>query len=157
MPARRKYIAGDCDASAGQSKLALQSKGAGFPRTAACDLDEMIIATPKFELARNCILHHGSAKQTIAVHVDSAGVQASGSHSLVRAFAPACSGGVSLINISPVWRHSVDGPIRLERRPSSQVETFRSARGQTKRFALAAVRGGMEKNAFVIEPSRSFG
>jgi len=133
-------------------KLALQSKGHWFPADGSISLDEMIIAMPKSNL-RGTASFTTVPQTNFAVHVDSAGIQASDSFVWYRAFAPGIAEGVSLDQYFTGAATFRGWPIRLETAAfSSQGGNISLGAGGGQTIRVAAVRGGMEKNAFVIDP-----
>jgi len=133
-------------------RLVLRSKGRWFPADGSINLDEMIIAMPKSNLRGTASLT--TVPQTnFAVHVDSAGIQASDSLVWYRAFAPGVAEGVSLDQYFTGGATFRGWPIRLETAAFSSQGgniSLGPVGGQTIR--VGAVRGGMEKNTFVIDP-----
>jgi hypothetical protein len=132
--------------------LSLQAKGRWFPADGSINLDEMMVALPKSNL-------RGSASFTtvpqtnFAVHVDSAGMQASDLLAWYRAFAPGVAEGVSLNQYFTGAATFRGWPIRLEAAAfSSQGGNISLAAGDAPPIHVGPVRGGMEKNSFVIDP-----
>ena len=133
-------------------KLALQSKGRWFPVDGSINLDEMIIAMPKSNL-RGTASFTTVPQTNFAIHVDSAGIQASDSLVWYRAFAPGVAEGVSLDQYFTGAATFRGWPIRLETAAfSSQGGNISLGTGGGQSIRVGAVRGGMEKNAFVIDP-----
>ncbi len=133
-------------------KLALSSKGRWFPADGSIHLDEMIVAMPKSNL-RGTASFTTVPQTNFAVHVDSAGVQASDLLAWYRAFAPGVAEGVSINQYFTGGVAFRGWPIRLEAAAfSSQGGNISLAAGGASAIRVGAARGGMEKNVFVIDP-----
>ncbi|HLZ13800.1 MAG TPA: AsmA family protein [Candidatus Acidoferrum sp.] len=142
----------DLTQRADNPKLELQAKGRWFPADGSINLDEMNFAFPKSNL-RGTASFTTVPQTNFAVHVDSAGIQASDLLAWYRAFTPGVSEGVSLNQYFTGAATLRGWPIRLEAAAfSSHGGNISFASGDAAAIHAGPVRGGMEKNSFVIEP-----
>ena len=133
-------------------RLALHTKGRWFPADGSINLDEMIIALPRSNL-RGTASFTTVPQTNFAIHIDSAGIQASDSLAWYRAFAPGVSEGVSLDQYFTGAATFSGWPVRLEAAAfSSQGGNIALAANRAQSIQVGPVRGGMEKNAFVVDP-----
>jgi hypothetical protein len=133
-------------------KLALQTKGRWFPADGSINLDEMILAMPKSNF-RGTASFTTVPQTNFAIHADSAGIQASDLLAWYRAFAPGVSESVVLNQYFTGAATFRGWPIRLETAAfSSQGGNISLAAGVAPPIKVGPIRGGMEKNAFVIDP-----
>jgi len=142
----------DLTERADNPRLDLRWKGRWFPADGSVNVEEMVVSAPKSNL-------RGTATVTtvpetgFTIRVDSAGIQASDLLAWYRAFQPGVAEGVSAQEYFTGGATVSGWPLKL------QSAAFSSGGGKidVPGFAVAAhigaVHGGMEKNAFVIEPA----
>jgi AsmA-like C-terminal region/AsmA family len=142
----------DLTERADSPRLALHWKGRWLPADGSINIDELLLAAPKSNLRGEAALT--TLPQThFSVRVDSAGIQASDLLAWYRAFAPGVAEGLSAEQYFTGGAALSGWPLKLEAAAFSSHGGKISLPGFAEAFRVGPVRGGMEKNAFVLEPA----
>ncbi len=142
----------DLTERADNPRLALHWKGRWLPADGSINIDEMLLAAPKSNLRGEAALT--TLPEThFSVRVDSAGIQASDLLAWYRAFALGMAEGVSAEQYFTGGAALSGWPLKLEAAAFSSHGGKISLPGFAGTFRVGPVRGGMERNAFVLEPA----
>jgi len=141
----------DLTERADNPRLDLRWKGRWFPADGRVSVEEMVLGSPKSNLRGTATLTTVPATG-FSIRVDSAGIQASDLLAWYRAFQPGVADGVSAEQYFTGGAALGGWPLKLESAAFSSTGGKITNPGFTTAARVGAVRGGMEKNAFVIEP-----
>ena len=142
----------DLTQRADNPKLSLQAKGRWLPNDGSINVDELLVTAPKSNV-RGTASFSTVPQTNFAVHLDSAGIQASDLLAWYRAFAPGVAESVSVDQYFTGGATFSGWPIKLDAAAFSSLGGRISLPDAKNAIRVAAVRGGMEKNSFVIEPA----
>ena len=141
----------DITQRADNPRLSLQAKGRWLPSDGSINLDELVLSAPKSNLRGKA--GFSTVPQTnFFVSLDSAGVQASDALAWYRAFAPGVAEGVSADQYFTGGAAFHGWPIQLDAAAFSSIGGAINLPGRKEPVRVGPVRGGMEKNAFVVDP-----
>jgi len=142
----------DLTERADNPRLDLRWKGRWLPVDGSINIDDMQLAAPKSNLRGSAWL--ATLPEThFSVRVDSAGIQASDLLAWYRAFTPDVAENVVAEEYFTGGAAFSGWPMKLDAAAFSGHGGEMSLPGFTEPFRIGPVRGGMEKNAFVIEPA----
>jgi hypothetical protein len=142
----------DLTERADNPRLDLRWKGRWFPADGSVSVEEMVLGSPKSNLRGTATLT--TVPETrFTVRVDSAGIQASDLLAWYRAFEPGVAEGVSAEQYFTGGAKFSGWPLKLESAAFSSAGGKITIPGFAAAPRVGAVRGGMEKNSFVIEPA----
>jgi hypothetical protein len=142
----------DLTERADNPRLDLRWKGRWLPADGTINIDEMLLAAPKSNLRGTAFLTTLPGTH-FSVRVDSAGIQASDLLAWYRAFAPGVAEGVVAEQYFTGGVALSGWPVKLDAAAFSSHGGRIALPGFTEAFRIGSVRGGMEKNAFVLEPA----
>lgn len=139
----------DMASRADDPRLSLSTKGRWLPSSGNINIEEMTVSAPKSNLRGSATLT--TVPQTnFRVRIDSAGIQASDLLAWYRAFQPGVAEGVSGDQYFTGGATISGWPVRLESAAFSSLGGKFALPGFAAKVSSA--RGGMEKNALVIDP-----
>ena len=127
-------------------------KGRWLPADGSIHIDEMLLATPKSNL-RGIASVSTLPETHFSIRVDSSGIQASDLLAWYRAFEPGVAEGVVADQYFTGGTVLSGWPLKLDAAAFSSNGGKLSVPGFTEPFRVGAVRGGMEKSIFVLEPA----
>jgi len=115
--------------------------------------DEMVLESPKSNL-RGAASFSSSASPLLEVHVDSAGIQAADLLSWYRAFHPGVDEGVAADDYFTGAMSLRGWPLELQAAAFSSAGGTIQVPGFTESLRVGAIRGGLARGQFVMEPAR---
>lgn len=133
-------------------RVSLHLKGRWNPAAGSLTADEMGLEAPKSNV-RGTILLLTKPKTSFAVHVDSAGIQAADLLSWCRAFQPGVSEDVKADEYFTGALTLTGWPLSLDAAAFSSRGGTISIPGLEASLRVGAVRGGVERRHFVVEPA----
>ena len=133
-------------------RLDLRWKGRWLPADGSISIDEMQLSSPKSNL-RGSASFITLPETHFSVRVDSAGIQASDLLAWYRAFQPDVAENVVAEQYFTGGAVLSGWPVKLDAAAFSSHGGKISLPGFVEPFRVSPVRGGMEKNAFVVEPA----
>ena len=142
----------DLTERADNPRLALHWKGRWLPADGSINMDEMLLSGPRSNL-RGAATLTTLPETHFSIRVDSAGIQASDLLAWYRAFAPGVAEGVSAEQYFTGGVALSGWPLKLEAAAFSSHGGKISLPGFAETFRIGPVRGGMERNAFALEPA----
>lgn len=132
-------------------RLSLRVMGRWNPAAGSVKADEMMLEAPKSNL-RGTALLVGKPRTSFALHVDSAGIQAADLLAWYRAFQPGVAEGVRADQYFTGAMTLTGWPLSLDAAAFSSRGGSLVIPGLQPALRVAAVRGGLEKRQFLIEP-----
>ncbi|HJZ66428.1 MAG TPA: AsmA family protein [Candidatus Acidoferrum sp.] len=142
----------DLTERADNPRVAANWKGRWLPADGTIHIDEMLFATPKSNL-RGIASVSTLPETNFSVRIDSAGVQAADLLAWYRAFEPGVAEGVAADQYFTGGVTLSGWPLKLDAAAFSSNGGKLSIPGFAEPFRIGAVRGGMEKSIFVLEPA----
>jgi hypothetical protein len=132
-------------------RVSLQAKGRWLPSDGNINVDELVLSAPKSNLRGKA--GFSTVPQTnFFVSLDSAGIQASDALAWYRAFAPGVAEGVSVDQYFTGGAAFHGWPIQLDAAAFSSIGGVVNLPGRKEPVRVDPVHGGMERNAFVVDP-----